>query len=50
MTELDSPTVSEYLVETWLVGINKSKLKVFAIIIRLLQLMPPGCSMDLGKE
>ena len=36
MTKLDSPTVSEYLVETWLVGIDKSKLKESAIIIRLL--------------
>jgi len=34
MTELDSPTVSEYLVRTWLVGIDKSKLKESAIIIR----------------
>ena len=36
MTELDSLTVSEYLVGTWLVGIDKSNLKESAIIIRLL--------------
>ena len=34
MTESASLTVSEYLVETWLVGINKSKLKESAIIMR----------------
>ena len=32
MTEFDSPTVSEYLVEAGLVGINKSKLNKSAII------------------
>jgi len=32
MTEFDSPTVSEYLVGTELVGIDKSKLNKSAII------------------
>ena len=36
MTKLDLLLVSEYLVETWLVETNKSKLKESAIIIRLL--------------
>jgi len=36
MTEFDLPTVSEYLVGTWLVRIDKSKLKESAIIMRLL--------------
>ena len=34
ITEFDSPTVSEYLVGTWLVRIDKSKLKESAMIIR----------------
>jgi len=33
MIEFDLPMVSEYLVGTWLVGIDKSKLKESAIII-----------------
>jgi len=33
--EFDLPRVSEYLVETWLVGDDKSKLKESATIIRL---------------
>ena len=36
MTKFDSPTVSEYLVGTWSVGIDKSKLKESAIIMRSL--------------
>ena len=36
MTEFDLPTISEYLVEIWLIGINKSKLNESAIIMRLL--------------
>ena len=36
MTELDLLSVSEYLVETWLVETNKSKLKESVIIIRSL--------------
>jgi len=36
MTEFDLLTVSEYLIGIWLVGINKSKLNEFAIIMRLL--------------
>jgi len=35
MTELNSPVVSEYLVETGLVGVNSSKLNKSAIIKRL---------------
>ena len=35
MTELDSLSVFEYLVGTWLVGTDKSKLKESVIIIRL---------------
>jgi len=35
ITEFDSPTVFEYLVGTWLVGTDKSKLKESAMIIRL---------------
>ena len=35
ITELASPSVLEYLVEVGLVGVNKSKLKESAIIIRL---------------
>ena len=35
MTELDSLSGVEYLVGTWLVGTNKSKLKESVIIIRL---------------
>ena len=34
MTEFALPTVSKYLVETWLVGIDKSKLNKSAMIIR----------------
>jgi len=34
MTKLDLPSVSEYLVGTWLVGTYRSKLKESAIIIR----------------
>ena len=34
MIEFASPTVSEYLVETWLVRVDKSKLNKSAIIIR----------------
>ena len=34
MIEFASPTISEYLVETWLVRIDKSKLNKSAIIIR----------------
>ena len=34
MTKFDLPMVSEYLVGTWSVGIDKSKLKEFAIIMR----------------
>ena len=36
MTKFDSPIVSEYLVGTWSVRIDKSKLKESAIIMRLL--------------
>jgi len=32
--EFDSPGVSEYLVETWLVEDDKSKLKESAMMIR----------------
>ena len=34
MTEFALPTVSEYLIGTWLVGIDKSKLNKSAMIIR----------------
>ena len=34
MTKFDLPMVSEYLVGTWSVGIDKSKLKEFVIIMR----------------
>ena len=34
MTELDSPSISEYLVGTELIRVNKSKLKELAIIIK----------------
>ena len=34
MTKFESFTLLEYLVETWLVGIDKSKLKELAIIRR----------------
>ena len=35
MTEFASLTVSKYLVGTWLVGIDKSKLNESAMIIKL---------------
>ena len=35
ITELDLPSVSEYLVGTWLVRTDKSKLKESVIIMRL---------------
>ena len=34
MTEFDLLTISEYLIGIWLVGIDKSKLNEFAIIMR----------------
>ena len=33
MIELDSPAVSEYLVEQGLVGVNRARLKESAIVI-----------------
>ena len=36
IAEFDLPIVSKYLVGTWLVGIDKFKLKESAMIIRLL--------------
>ena len=36
MVKFDLPIMSEYLVRTWLVGIDKFKLKESAIIMRSL--------------
>jgi len=35
MTEFESCWLSEYLIETWLVGLDSSKLKEFEISIRV---------------
>jgi len=49
MTELDSPVISEYLVETGLVGVDSSKLNKSAIIKRSL-LMNEWCGKDRSQN